>query len=91
MRKPWQEMGGLTTPEACEHLAALGMTVPADQAILEIGVFKGRSLAALATYATAQVVGIDPFDLPRKSKAKYSSPETYAAAKANLADTRTSP
>lgn len=84
MPKHWSEMDGLTEPEACAHLAALGMQVPHDQAIVEVGVYKGRSLAALATYATAQVVGIDPWNLPRKSKAKYSSDETYATAKANL-------
>lgn len=83
-----QDCPGLTTHEAGSVLFSLAANVPADQAIVESGVYLGRSLLYLSEGATAGlgagVWGFDPFDLPRPSKAKYSDPETYRAALENL-------
>jgi predicted O-methyltransferase YrrM len=90
----YQDAEGLTSLRACDHLYDLAAEVPADQTIVEIGVYRGRSLLALAEGALdgngALVLGIDPFNLTRPSKPKYSSDETYAVAKANVAASRAS-
>ena len=83
-----EDCPGLTTPQAGAILRDLAMNVPGDQAIVEIGVYLGRSLLYLADGAEsgngAAVYGVDPYDLPRPSKPKYSSVETYLAAKHNV-------
>ena len=70
---------GIYETAAGEYLQGLAAQVPVDQAIVEIGVFQGRSLAFLAMGAKpgVRVFGVDPWNLPRKSKPKYSSDETY--------------
>ena len=72
----------LAAGKALEDLAS---KVSSDLAIVEIGVFQGRSLAFLAMGSQsgnlAPVFGVDPWNLPRKSKPKYSSDETYRAAR----------
>ena len=79
------EIPGLTTPEAGEILRGLASQVYEDHSIVEIGVFMGRSLAYLAEGSQGSpVYGIDPWDLPRPSKPKYSDPKTYAAAQRYL-------
>jgi hypothetical protein len=74
---------GIYETAAGEYLQRLASKVPADQAIVEIGVFQGRSLAFLAMGAQpgVRVFGVDPWNLPRKSKPKYSSDETYQAVR----------
>lgn len=79
------EIPGLTSLHAGEILRGLASQVYEDQAIVEIGVFMGRSLAYLSEGAQGSpVYGIDPWDLPRPSKPKYSDPKTYAAAQRYL-------
>lgn len=89
MTRHYETVEGLTTPEACEVLFNLAAAVPTGRSIVEIGVYRGRSLLALAegSYWGEQVpvIGIDPWDLPRESKPKYSSNETYQAALDNVA------
>lgn len=59
---------GLTPENLCIRLTELAREVPADQAIVEIGVYKGRTLCYLAHGARQgqqpHVYGIDPWDLP---------------------------
>lgn len=79
------EIPGLTSPQAGEVLRGLAEQVGDDQSIVEIGVFLGRSLAYLTEGAQGSpVYGVDPRDLPRPSKPKYSDPKTYAAAQRYL-------
>jgi predicted O-methyltransferase YrrM len=77
---------GIYETAAGEYLTRLAKLVPAGQAIVEIGVFQGRSLAFLAMGAHdaeegVQVYGVDPWNLPRESKPKYNSDETYQAVR----------
>jgi len=52
---------GQTTERECENLFLMAREVPAGQAIVEVGVFRGRSLCSLALGAQprVQVFGID--------------------------------
>jgi hypothetical protein len=72
---------GLTEHPAGERLKKIASEIPGDLAIVEIGVYTGRSLLYMAEGSMegngAPVHGIDPWDLPRPSKAKYSDPEVY--------------
>lgn len=86
----YETVDGLTTTEACHVLFDLAKNVADGESIVEVGVFKGRSLLALAEGAVAGegqpvVVGVDPWNLPRPSKPKYASDETYQAALDNVA------
>lgn len=75
-----EELRGLITPEVGDALAWLASRVPADQAIVELGSFKGMSTAYLATGARdgagAKVWAVDPWDLPGNPYGKhgYSAP-----------------
>lgn len=75
---------GLTSRRAGRYLRGLAKEVPSDQAIVEIGVYTGRSLLYLAEGSLAgngaKVYGIDPWNLPRASKPKYKDSKTYAYA-----------
>lgn len=59
-------LAGLVTDELGEALYELAADVPADQAIVEIGSFKGKSTCYLAAGAKtgegAQVWAVDPWD-----------------------------
>lgn len=59
---------GLTPIDSCLVLHDLARRIPADQAIVEIGVFRGRSAVALGLGAQAgngaHVWAVDPWDLP---------------------------
>lgn len=72
---------GLTSRRAGRYLKGLAKLVPADQCIVEVGVYTGRSLLYMAEGSLAgngaKVFGIDPWNLPRRSKPKYSSSKTY--------------
>jgi hypothetical protein len=71
---------GLITPEIGDVLRGLAAEVPADQAIVEIGSYKGMSTAHLATGSKeghgAPVFAVDPWDLPGNVYGKhgYSAP-----------------
>jgi hypothetical protein len=71
---------GLSSRAAGEHLERLARAVPAGQAIVEIGVFHGRTLLYLAKGSAegngAPVHGVDPWDLPGE---RY--PSAWAAEK----------
>lgn len=56
---------GLVGRPTAERLAGIAADVPADQAIVEIGVFLARTTLYLAQGA-AHVYGVDPWDLPGK-------------------------
>lgn len=80
----WRRCEGLTENIACEWLYRYARCVPAEQAIVEIGVYRGKSLLALAEGSLAgnraPVWGIDPWNLDRPSKPKYKSDETFRYA-----------
>lgn len=94
---------GLVENPCCWALEALAAHVPADQAIVEIGAFKGRSTGWLALGAQkgngARVVSIDPHDdgeLPRGYPATpttptYTEPTTREAYLAHLERTGVAP
>jgi hypothetical protein len=75
-----EDVRGLITTEVGDALRALAAAVPADQAIVELGSFKGMSTAYLATGARdghgAPVFAVDPWDLPGNPYGKhgYSAP-----------------
>jgi hypothetical protein len=92
---------GHTKPQAGRRLRALAARVPGDQAIVEIGVFKGRSAAYLGAGASegggAHVYAVDPWDLPgerypfnwkeeRPSRHAFTKPETRETAEAAIRD-----
>lgn len=94
------DIQGLITAEIGDVLRHLAAQVPADQAIVEIGVFKGRSASYLGVGARAgagaHVYAIDPWDLPgerypyhwleeRPSRHAFTKPETREAAEAAIA------
>jgi hypothetical protein len=80
----YTEAAGQSSLEACEVLWSLAAAVPAEQVCVELGVYRGRSIMAIAEGAMygsgARVYGIDPWNLPRPSKARYTSDDSYAAA-----------
>ena len=57
-------------------LAKLAAEVPPSEAIVQIGVYKGRSCFYMATRAKAKVYGIDPWDLPGERKTSKGEPFT---------------
>ena len=77
----WKQCEGLTEDAACEWLYEAAGKVSPDQAIVEIGVYRGRSLLALAEGSLAgnraPVYGVDPWNMERPSKQKYKSDETF--------------
>lgn len=91
---------GYTKPAPGRLLERLAAKVPADQAIVEIGVFHGRSTLYLARGAAAgrraHVHAIDPWDLPgtrypaawaaeKRNRSTFTLAETRASAEANIA------
>lgn len=75
-----EELRGLITPDVGNALAWLASRVPADEAIVEVGSFKGMSTAYLAAGAKdglgAKVWAVDPWDTPGNVYGKhgYSAP-----------------
>lgn len=71
---------GLTPEPICLRLADLARRVSADEAIVEIGVYRGRTTSYLAFGARygqqAHVYGVDVFDLRRLGR--HSVPEAEA-------------
>lgn len=66
------DIPGATPLEVCAELRRLAAAVPSDLAIVELGVFKGRSVCWLGQGAAeghgAHVWGVDPWDLPGERK-----------------------
>lgn len=78
-----EEVPGPLPPEVGHLLAHLAHDVPADQAIVEVGSYFGRSTCFLAAGALvgqgAQVWAIDPWDMPGNTDAKrhaFTDPRT---------------
>lgn len=65
--REFKEVRGATPDEIGMALADFALQVPADQEIVELGVFQGRTALIMAWGATrghgAHVTGIDPWDL----------------------------
>ena len=95
------DVAGHTKPRAGRVLQRLAAKVVPPLAIVEIGVFKGRSAAYLGTGARAgagaHVYAVDPWDLPgerypynwmeeRPSRHAFTKPETREAAAQAIAD-----
>lgn len=95
------QVAGHTKPRAGRVLQRLAASVAPTLAIVEIGVFKGRSACYLGTGARdgagAHVWGVDPWDLPgerypfnwmqeRPSRHAFTKPETREAAEAAVRD-----
>jgi predicted O-methyltransferase YrrM len=74
------ELSGLIPVEVGEALAALAADVPNDQAIVEIGSFKGKSTCHLASGAKdgqgAHVWAIDPWDTPGNATGRFGFAES---------------
>lgn len=70
-----EELRGLITTDVGERIAAVAAGVPTDQAIVELGSFKGMSTAYLAAGARAgqgaRVFAVDPWDLPGNPYGKH--------------------
>lgn len=86
-------LAGLITPEVGEYLAQLAADVPADQAIVEVGSFRGKSTCYLASGAKdghgAHVYAVDAWDTPgnvtgRFGFAEPSTRETFDAQVASM-------
>lgn len=89
-----RDVPGYTPHDLCEVLAGLAGHVPADQAIVEVGVYKGRTACYLAAGAAggrgAHVTAVDPWDLPGDRRAyrkprSFTSPKLRRAAEAAVA------
>jgi hypothetical protein len=76
-----EDLSGLLAPGIGDALSDLASRVPADQAIVEVGSFRGKSTAYLAAGAKAghgaPVHAVDPWDLPGNPYGKhgYSAPD----------------
>lgn len=87
LRQPAHKL--LTEPAALDWLEKAAADVPADQAIVELGVYRGDSLVRLALGSRAgkgaRVWGIDPWGLPGAyatrpaMRRKYGIQNMYAA------------
>lgn len=78
-------LSGLMLSDQCEVLEELAAKVPATQAIVEIGSYKGQSTCHLAAGAIlgakAHVYAVDPWDLPGNVNGRFgfAEPETKVA------------
>lgn len=70
---------GLISPEVGEALATLASTVPEDEAIVEIGSFRGKSTCYLAAGAKVgfgpRVYAVDPWDTPGNVTGRFGFAE----------------
>lgn len=82
---------GLISEEVGLRLLTLAESVPAGQAVVEIGAYKGRSTCYLAAGAKegngAHVYSVDPWDLPGNEGGRhgYDRAEVREAWRANVA------
>lgn len=94
---------GLTERAACKRLARLAADVPAEQVIVELGAFQGRTTAWLAWGSSAgkgaRVFSVDPWTArdtdpeyagewePGYARGDYADPDTLTAYRAHLIST----
>lgn len=81
------DVPGLTPAPVCAALSDLAGRVPVTQAIVEIGVHRGRTLCYLATGRTndGPVYGVDPWDLPGErppARLSFTDPQVRRDAQA---------
>lgn len=85
-----EDLSGLLAPGIGDALHDLAAHVPANQVIVEIGSFRGKSTAYLAAGAKAgngaHIHAVDPWDLPGNPYGKhgYSAPQVRADFEAQL-------
>jgi len=88
------DVEGLTPHAVCEVLAGLAAQVSADQAIVEIGVYKGRTACYLGAGARrglgARVWAVDPWDLPGERRPYRYRPGSRRAERIRAAFTAAS-
>jgi hypothetical protein len=69
------QLAGLVSPDVGHSLAILARHVPADQAIVEVGSYKGKSTCYLAAGAKdglgAHVWAVDPWDSPGNVSGRF--------------------
>lgn len=88
------DLSGLLRPGFGDTLHDLASQVPASQAIVEIGSFRGKSTAYLAVGSRdgngAPVHAVDPWDLPGNPYGKhgFSAPEVKETFEAQLRQAR---
>ncbi|QBI56789.1 class I SAM-dependent methyltransferase [Streptomonospora litoralis] len=83
---------GQTELSACRRLRALAASVPSGQAIVELGVYRGRATGWLLLGAQeghgAHVTAVDPWGMRRDHYSPYSGtyshPATYQAFKSHM-------
>lgn len=82
---------GLVENPCCWALRDLAQAVPADQAIVELGAFKGRSTGWLTLGSTlgngARVVSVDPWENQPKIPTTYAD-KAVTVAEYDLSETR---
>jgi predicted O-methyltransferase YrrM len=70
---------GLVAPDVGEALARLASVVPADEAIVELGSYKGKSTCYLAAGSKdgfgAKVFAVDPWDTPGNVTGRFGFAE----------------
>src|SRR5690606_18123455 len=71
-----REVKGWLSNKNGRWLASLASEVPEHQAIVQVGVYHGRSCFYMAVEAKATVYGIDPWDLPGERKTSKGEPFT---------------
>jgi predicted O-methyltransferase YrrM len=89
------DVPGYTPHDLCRYLASLAGQVPADRAIVEVGVYKGRTACYLGAGARsgcgAHVTAVDPWDLPGarhayvKTSRSFTAPEIRQTADRSVA------
>lgn len=80
-------LDGLIPNEVCRALRALAQRVPAEQAIVEVGSYKGKSTCSLASAASAHVWAVDPWDLAgnETGRHRFAESSTRLAFEAQVA------
>lgn len=92
--EPLHKLSGLITPEVGEALYNLALAVPATQAIVEVGSFRGKSTSFLAAGARdgkqTQVFAVDAWDTPGNVSGRFgfADPTTYEVFEAQLRSVR---
>lgn len=90
-------LSGLVSPEVGQALARLAAQVPEDEAIVEVGSFRGKSTCYLAAGAKsgngAKVWAVDPWDTPGNVTGRFgfAEPSTRQTFDAQVKSMRLSP
>lgn len=91
---PLDALRGLIPPDLGAHLYQLASAVPADEAIVEVGSYQGKSTAYLAAGAKAglgaRVYAVDAWDTPGNVTGRFgfAEPDTRAAFERQLRSVR---